>query len=126
MKKVIVKKLTPAFTDKRGLILDILEEKIHHLGYITFTKNAVRAAHYHKKSTQYTYVLSGVIELTVKGLAANARKKKIRMTPGTLASIPPRIIHVYRALTPAVILDMTTEHRRAGNYEKDTIRVKEI
>ncbi|MDP2676833.1 MAG: cupin domain-containing protein [bacterium] len=122
--KVIIKKLRPVFRDTRGDIFDIVEDEIHHIGFITFRKGAVRANHYHKRSTQYTYVIKGKIELMTKDAKhKNAKAKKIIMSEGVLAVIPPFIIHAYRALTPASIIDCTTESRNADGYEKDTIRV---
>lgn len=123
-RQVIVKKLKPVFRDKRGDIFDLVEDEIRHLGFITFRKGAVRANHYHKKSTQYSYVIKGSIELLTKDAKnKNAKMKKAIMSEGTFAMIPPCIIHVYRALTPASIIECTTESRKAGGYESDTVRV---
>ena len=53
-----------AFSDKRGKIVDLIEkEKIHAITYITIKKNAVRGNHYHKKTIQWNYVLSGKLKL---------------------------------------------------------------
>ena len=123
IKKVMVKKLKPAAKDKRGLIYDILETSVKHVGYITFVKNAVRGKHYHKKSTQFTYVISGKIELITKDLKPGSRLKKVVMTKGDFALIPPLVIHAYRALVSSEILDMTTESRVGNGYEVDTTRV---
>lgn len=126
-RKVIVKKLKPVFRDSRGDIFDLVEDEIHHIGFITFRKGVVRANHYHKKSTQYTYVIKGKIELITKDAKnKNAKIKKSIMDEGTYAMIPPYIIHAYRALTPASIIDCTTESRKAAGYESDTVRVPPI
>lgn len=124
---VIIKKLTPVFRDARGDIFDLIEDEIHHVGFITFRKGVVRANHYHKRSTQYSYVVEGKIELTTKDAKnPKAKAKKTIMGKGVLAMIPPYIIHSYRALTPASIIDCTTESRKADGYESDTVRVDAI
>lgn len=124
MDKIIIKKLEPATVDERGAIYDILEAEVKHIGYITFVKGAVRGKHYHKKSTQFTYMLSGRIELITKDLRQKeAEIEKVVMTARDLATIPPSIIHAYRALDDSVILDITTESRLGDGYESDTIRV---
>lgn len=121
---IVVKKLRPVFRDKRGDIFDLIEDEIHHVGFITFRKGVVRANHYHKRSTQYSYVVEGKIELTTKDARnKKAKVKKTIMGEGVLAKIPPYVIHSYRALTSASIIDCTTESRRADGYESDTVRV---
>lgn len=117
-------KLKPVFEDKRGKIFDIVEDPVSHIGFITFTKGALRGNHYHKTSTQYTFVLSGKIELYTK----DARKKdaaitKTSMTPGFLAIIPPFTIHTYRAVMPSSMIDCTTATRIKKGYEEDTVRI---
>ncbi len=115
-------KVKPAFTDKRGKIFDLIEAPVGHTGLITFRKGAVRGNHYHKKSTQYSYVISGKLTLFVADING-AYKKKFTLGPGTVSIIPPHIIHTYTALTDATMLDLTTLARTAKGYEQDTVRV---
>src|SRR3989344_6112950 len=105
-------KIKPAFTDARGHIFDIVEEPISHVGLITFKKGAIRGNHYHKKSVQYTYILKG------------KRKKTFILTEGMFSRISPQIVHAYKALTSAAMLDMSTLVRGEKGYEDDTVRVK--
>jgi quercetin dioxygenase-like cupin family protein len=125
MKKVPFsnKKVKPVFTDARGDVFDILEDKIGHIGIVTFRKGAVRGNHYHKKSIQYSYVLDGKVELTVSHVDGSKKRKYI-LTAGTLTTIPPHIAHTYRGLTKASMLDMTTLSRTGNGYENDTVRVR--
>ncbi len=127
MEKFKVEKIAPAFSDERGSITDVLNgREIRHAGIITFRKGSVRAKHYHKKQTQYTYVLKGKIELTTKDLREKSPvKSSVIISDGFLASIPPNVIHIYNALEDSVILDLTTEPRSDGGYEADTYRVDE-
>ena len=125
MKKVLFsnKRVRPVFSDRRGDIFDILEDKVGHIGIVTFTKGAIRGNHYHKKSVQYSYVLDGKIELTVSRVDGS-RKKKYILRKDTFTTIPPRMIHTYKGLTKAVMLDMTTLSRMDDGYEKDTVRIE--
>jgi len=115
-------KIKPAFTDKRGAIFDLVEEKVSHVGLITFTKGAVRGNHYHKKSTQYTYILKGKIKFVVSDVHGK-HKKSFILTEGMVSHIPPQMTHAYKALTPAAMLDITTLARGVKGYEEDTVRV---
>lgn len=123
-KKTSVQNYTikPAFSDARGDIFDIIEEPASHVGLVTFKKGAVRGNHYHKKSTQYTYILKGKIKFVISGLNGK-NKKEFILKEGMFSRIPPRIVHAYKALTPATMLDMTTLSRGAKGYEEDTVRV---
>ena len=59
------------FKDKRGLIADVIyNNQINHIAYITTNKNGIRGNHYHKKTTQYTFVLDGRIKYYHKNKSA--------------------------------------------------------
>ena len=50
--------------DSRGYILDIfVQEPKDHCTIVTFKKNAVRGNHFHKKSTQYSFILEGKLNM---------------------------------------------------------------
>jgi len=117
------KVIKPVFTDKRGDIFDILEgAKVGHIGMVTFSKGAVRGNHYHIKSVQYSYVVSGNLELTISD-PDGKNKKVYLLKEGSLNVIPPKKVHTYKALSKSVMLDLTTLSRDSKGYEKDTIRV---
>jgi quercetin dioxygenase-like cupin family protein len=113
----------PAHTDERGSIFDLVEESVGHVGLITFTAGSIRANHYHNVSVQYSYVLKGEIELTTARIDGTDKKVE-RLKVGTLTRIPAKIVHAYKALSDAEILDMTTLTRADNGYESDTVRVK--
>ncbi|MCX6718090.1 MAG: cupin domain-containing protein [Candidatus Staskawiczbacteria bacterium] len=123
MKKVIVKKIKPAFEDKRGSISDLLNEKINHVGLIVTKKGCVRANHYHKLSTQYNYVLSGKFEVFFAKASNPSNVKKIILRPGELIIIPPMTIHRFKAIEKTILLDLISESRAGRKYESDTVRV---
>ena len=59
MKKI---KLPIAFKDKRGVIVDLVDnETFNAVTLLTFTKGAIRANHFHKKTFQWNYLLSGKV-----------------------------------------------------------------
>ncbi|GEM_PF-2211400 len=117
-----IRELKPAFVDDRGEIFDLVEENVGHVGLITFTAGSVRARHYHLVSAQYSYVLNGEIELTISEIDGSNEEKYL-MKQGTYVRIPPGIVHVYRAVTDASIVDANTLSRKDEAYEDDTVRV---
>jgi len=115
--------IKPAFKDRRGEIFDILEEgKVGHIGMVTFARGVERGHHYHLKSTQYSYVISGNLELTISDIDGK-NKKVYKLKGGSFNVIPPKKVHTYKALSKSVMLDLTTLSRNNNGYEKDTIRV---
>jgi oxalate decarboxylase/phosphoglucose isomerase-like protein (cupin superfamily) len=122
-----VKKVLPAFTDDRGDIVDVITDKtITHVGRITFTSGSIRAKHFHKKSNQYNYVLSGKIELTVKNLKDNSDIEIISLEPNDLILVPPYWYHSLKSTSNAELMIFTTSPRNDGGYEDDTFRVTDI
>lgn len=124
MLKEEVRKIVPFFVDERGIITDIVEEAVKHVGIITSKKGSVRGKHYHKKSTQFIYVISGKLELVTKDLRIkNSKTKSIALEPGYFAVTPPMVVHKLIFLEDTVFLDISTESRGMEGYEKDTVRV---
>ena len=114
--------LAAVFSDARGDIFDIVEGGVGHIGMVTFVQGAIRGKHYHKRSTQYSYVISGSIRLTVSDIdGSNAREYLLKK--GALTTIPPQVVHTYEALSESIMLDLTTLARTTDGYEQDTVRV---
>ena len=51
--------IKPAFTDKRGLIYNVLGHPIEHVAVIVTHRGAVRGNHVHEREIQYCYILRG-------------------------------------------------------------------
>lgn len=118
-------KLSPVFSDDRGLIFDILDAPVEHVGMVTFTKaGVIRGNHFHKRSTQYTLTLKGTLKLTTYNY--NNKNETFRediLSDNSFVVIPPYFVHTYESLSSAEILDITTMNRRNDGYEEDTVRV---
>ena len=123
LNKVIVKKIKPVHIDERGSIIDLLNEKLNHVGLIVTEKDSIRGNHYHKLSIQYTYVLSGKFEVLIAKSDSPENVKKIILGAGEIIIIPPMIIHRFRALEKAVIIDMISESRVGNSFEEDVVRI---
>lgn len=122
---VLKRTLTAAFTDVRGSIFDLVEKPISHVGLITSTMGAVRGNHYHKQSTQYTYVVKGKLKFISSDIDGGNRVETI-LEEGDYSEIPPGVVHTYVALTDgATFLDMSTLARGEKGYEDDTVRVSD-
>ena len=121
-----VKKIAPTFTDARGSIYDILEDTpVGHIGMITSKKGFIRGKHYHKQSTQYTFVVNGRLEFLTRNMRdSHAKSERVILERGDLVETPPLVAHAMRFLEDSTLLDFTTKSRTADGYENDTVRVE--
>ncbi len=116
--------IKPAFEDGRGSIYDVLEgNRIKHVGILISEAKSIRGNHYHKKATQWTYVIDGRIILYLRQLE-QTKIKKIEMKPGDMVELPPLTIHATESLEKSKILILTDQPRVDNGYEYDTFRIK--
>jgi quercetin dioxygenase-like cupin family protein len=115
--------IIPAFKDHRGEITDLLEnENINAVTVITFSEGAVRANHYHKKTTQWNYLMSGCVKL----LSQAPGKPVIEtiMEPGDFVATGPNVSHALLALKASSLMVFTKGPRGGKEYESDTFRLE--
>ena len=123
------KKLKNNFKDKRGAIIDIFtNEPKDHCTLVTFNKSAIRGNHFHKKTIQYSFVISGKLKMFTakvsnKGLLVGKIKKDI-VSSNTLIEHKPYIAHAFKAIKKSNLLAFVNGKRGGKNYEKDTFRLK--
>lgn len=121
MKKIDLK---AAHRDSRGVITDLLQdENINAITAISFAKGAVRANHFHKKTYQWNYVVSGRIKLAAK--FPGKPKKTAIMKKGDFIVTVPNESHALQALEASELLVFTKGPRGGKDYESDTFRLTE-
>lgn len=122
MKKI---KTPISFKDKRGSIVDLLQkENINAITYITFNKDAVRGNHYHKKTTQWGYVVSG--KLLVKSKKPKGRVTQMIVEKGDLFLDEKMETHAIKGLVKSEVLFFTSGPRGGKEYESDTYHVNDM
>tara|TARA_B100001057_G_scaffold497368_1_gene601308 strand:+ start:820 stop:1224 length:405 start_codon:yes stop_codon:yes gene_type:complete len=125
------KKLKISSKDSRGEIIDIFQnKKYEHATIVTFKKNSIRGNHFHKKSTQYSLILSGkFISKEVKIDSKHSYQKKniktMKLNEYNYIIHKPNYAHTFKCLSSKGKLLAFTKGLRGGvNYEKDTFRLK--
>mgnify|MGYP001186915754 FL=1 len=123
--------LKTVFKDKRGEIIDVFQNiKFEHSAIITFNKNAVRANHFHKKSIQYSLILSGKFiakEVKInKNMKYNINKiKTYNIGPQFIFGHKPYEAHAYKCISSKGVMIVFSKGIRGGtNYEDDTYRLE--
>ena len=112
------------FQDARGRITDLIsKEKINADTLITFKKGAIRGNHYHNKTTQWNYMLSGKIRF----LSQMPSKRLIKLVAkkGDFVVLYPKERHALACVEEAELLVFTKGPRGGKEYENDTFRLKE-
>lgn len=111
------------FKDARGTITDIfINAPKDHATLIFSKKGAVRGNHYHKKSTQYTFVVSGQLIMLSRKMGQKKVYKHV-LKPNDLMIHGPLEAHTMIARKKTVFLAFADGLRGGKNYEKDTYRL---
>lgn len=87
--------------------------------YITFKKNSVRGNHYHAKTVQKDFILSGKL-ICAKGLESAS------VVPGDSIIIEPGTPHAYLAIEDSEMVSVCFGERVGDNYSKDTYAVRKM
>jgi len=114
--------------DDRGSITDIFyKANMNHACIITNAPGAIRANHYHKLTTQYTYVLAGTLHYYSKPADSDEPAVGITAGPGDMVISEPNEIHGMEAGSDGCVFIAFAEGPRGGeDYENDTFRVDSI
>jgi quercetin dioxygenase-like cupin family protein len=109
--------MSKRFEDERGVIEDLLGS-VDSVTHISTRRGAVRGNHFHKETTQWTYLLSGRLRMANSHYVAD-------IEPGSFVTHPPGEPHAWKALEHSACLVFTKGPRSGENYEADTHRLDE-
>ena len=115
-------------TDDRGAITDIFHlVDMNSACMITNTPGAVRANHYHKQTTQFTFILSGTLDYYSKPVDSEEPANVVTAGTGDMIISEPNEIHAWRTGSNGCTLIAFARGPRGGeDYESDTFRVESI
>lgn len=117
-----VTRVKPVHKDHRGVITDILDDvPVECVTILSTKKGAVRGNHYHKKTTQYVYVVDGRFRLYTQSPGEPVRRRVVGR--GYLVVTPPHERHAFLALEDSVIIACAHGPRIGAQYEADTFRL---
>ena len=111
------------FEDDRGMIRDVMTyTNVDAITYITFAKDAVRGNHFHNKTMQYDYIISGKLICRSRE-NENSEVEESIVEAGDFITHPFPVWHAYKALEESVMLSCTNGPRQGDRYEDDTVRL---
>jgi quercetin dioxygenase-like cupin family protein len=115
-------KISPAFSDARGEVIDIVKDTVvEYATIITSRRGAVRANHFHKETHQYVYMLEG--RMRVVSQMPGEAQEEVVLHKGDLIVNAPLERHAFEAIDNCTFLVLTRGPRGGDNYEKDTFRL---
>jgi quercetin dioxygenase-like cupin family protein len=110
------------FEDERGIIQDLLITQLDGVTEIFTRAGAIRGNHIHQHTTQWAYVVSGI--MTFAWTEDDGRHTAV-YEAGALVKEPAGIPHAWRAETDCTVLVFTRGPRSGPAYETDTQRLPE-
>jgi dTDP-4-dehydrorhamnose 3,5-epimerase-like enzyme len=125
---MIHKKITPATSDERGSISDILyKAEINHAAVIESKRaGLIRGNHYHKATTQHVFLTKGSLRYWYQPVDKSQPVKSIVVHEYEMVSTPPYEIHALEILEPNQFVVFSHGVRGGEDYESDTFRVPPI
>jgi dTDP-4-dehydrorhamnose 3,5-epimerase-like enzyme len=125
---MIHQKISPATTDERGSISDILyKTEIQHAAIIESKRGGlIRGNHYHKATTQHIFITKGSLRYWYQPADKSEPVKSIDVHEYELVSTPPFEIHALEILEPNQFIVFSHGVRGGQDYESDTFRVPPI
>ena len=115
--------LPAIFKDRRGEIQPIVMEECNDVALITSKKGAIRANHYHKTDSHYSYVLSGKIRYLTRPVDSIAPPSVELIGAGELFYTPSNLEHLMFFEEDTVFLNVSLNNRDKEKYEDDVVRV---
>jgi quercetin dioxygenase-like cupin family protein len=121
---VKVQHRTPVHEDARGSILDIVTDDVfEHATLITSKAGARRGDHWHERTWQTVYVLSG--RLLAYARMPEGPVEALEIGPGDVLVNEPMEMHALVALEDSVFLVLTAGPRGGDSFESDTYRLEQ-
>jgi oxalate decarboxylase/phosphoglucose isomerase-like protein (cupin superfamily) len=110
------------FVDARGEIRDLLRDvELDGVTLITTHRGGIRGNHYHRNTSQWTYVISGRLRWVTQKPGGEAQEDMVG--PGSFVLSPPNERHAMIAEENTTMIVFTRGPRSGANYESDTIRL---
>ena len=76
--------------DDRGSLTQLIHDGYRQINVLESVKGSVRGAHFHKRSTEAFYLISGSVEVEFK---CKAEMKKVTFHQGDFFEINPFVLH---------------------------------
>ena len=90
MDLIKTKKVDFSFEDERGSLTQLVHDGFDQVNVLITKKNVIRGGHYHKKSVEAFYIISGKVEVTAK---YEKKVRKYNFQKGDFFEVHPYVLH---------------------------------
>ena len=121
-------RITPATSDARGQISDILyKTEINHVAIIeSHAAGTIRGNHYHKETVQHIFITKGSLKYWYQPLDKSEPVRSVVVREYEMVTTPAYEVHALEILEPNQFVVFSTGRRGGPDYESDTFRVEAI
>lgn len=121
-------RITPATSDARGQISDILyKTEINHVAIIeSHGQGIIRGNHFHKQTTQHIFITKGSLRYWYRTRDKTDEVRSVLVGEYEMVTSPPFEVHALEILEPNQFVVFSTGLRGGTDYESDTFRVEPI
>lgn len=109
--------------DDRGVIQNILFNKVSSIAIITSKAGTQRSHHFHKENGHYLYILNGKVKYSERNLDGSDVITEIFQT-GEMFFTGPMKVHLCEFLENTVLLSMNIQPRGPEYDSEDTVKEK--
>jgi len=115
---MLYKIITPdfIFNDERGSLVQLVHKGYTQVNVVTSNAGVLRGDHYHKKSTEAFYVVSGSVDVT---LNREAEREQITFKQGDFFQINPYTVHSMFYPEDTVLVALYDIPVESENSDKD-------
>lgn len=106
------------FADDRGTLIQLVHTGYSQVNVVTSKAGTLRGDHYHKRSTEAFYVISGVVNMTLR---RGDKKEKAVFQSGDFFQIEPYTVHDMFYPEDTVLVALYDIPIELENGEKDII-----
>lgn len=114
-----MKKIKPYLIkqDNRGIFRGIMGDRTwEEVNYVETKKDTIRGNHYHKKTLEAFYIISGKIKISITNLK-NKKQKELLVKKGDIFIVDPYELHTFKTLENSSWINMLSE--RMSDKNKD-------
>lgn len=125
---MIHRKISPATSDDRGSISDILcKTEINHVAVIeSKSAGVIRGNHYHKATAQHMFITKGSFRYWYQPHDKSEPVKSVLVYENEMIFTEPYEVHALEILEPNQFIEFSYGVRGEQDYESDTVRVPPI
>lgn len=118
--------LVVSFSDKRGIIQNVVTDGVKSVVVITSKAGSERASHVHEEDDHICYVVQGEIDYYFRDVGDTNPPKMVKILEGGAFYTPPHVEHTMAFVHDTIFLTLSRQSRTPEEYEADLTRIPSL